>query len=137
MIPRQEKQVVELVEDLPVNNTYEFDKSDPMDEEEVLTYDCMIGLTRKEKQLKKLFADVLEDLKYDANLSKVRYCYGEMNPGEDMSDMFDFDEAIAALFHTCMIGWDERHEKLCKMLIGDDQELMKTWEEIYTGAYQS
>ncbi|WP_053220366.1 YjbA family protein [Virgibacillus senegalensis] len=130
LIPRQERLVYDLIDG---TSRLEFSFSPEQKEKEYhilsLPPDSVLGLTRKERQLKQLLMMALDQLEGTKNLSEVRYWLTEWNP-ERYSQIrqMDFEEAWKALYEGVSAGWSSSHEELCAKLIKGQPFFEKMYE---------
>ncbi|PWA12729.1 DUF3603 domain-containing protein [Pueribacillus theae] len=130
LIPRQEKAVIEMVEKEKAKK-YFFEKSALNKEYHILSPspDSMIGLTRKERQLKQLLFMALDHLYTTGNVAEIRYWLTEWQPERYIEfQLMDFDEAWNQLFHALEQGWSVKHYKICEKLIKGHSFFEKMWE---------
>lgn len=130
LIPRQEQLVYEMIgQHEPAKYTFEREKDDK--EHHILSPDpeIMMGLTRKERQLKQLLFMALDQLFTSKNVAEIRYWYTEWSPQlyEEIQVM-DFEEAWNHLYTEVKNGWNERHANLCENLIKGQPFFEKLWE---------
>lgn len=129
LIPRQEKAVIELAKNMKTKRyplTYHEQK-----EYHILSPSpaSMVGLTRKERQLKQLLFMALDHLKSTGNVAEVRYWLTEWKPAQYIQyQLMDFDEAWTYLYQEIEKGWTKKHYALCEKLIKGHSFFEKLWE---------
>ncbi|MFC0524781.1 YjbA family protein [Pontibacillus salicampi] len=130
LIPRQERLVYDMVEQHSPES-YDFHEDEGDKEYHILSPHpvTMIGLTRKERQLKQLLMMTLDQLKTVQNLSEVRYWLTEWDPGYYGSiNQLDFHQAWQQLYNGVTDGWTKEHEELCRKLVKGQPFFEKLWE---------
>ncbi|SDJ87211.1 YjbA family protein [Sediminibacillus albus] len=130
LIPRQERLVYDLIEG---TNRLEFAFSPEQKEKEYhilsLPPDSMLGLTRKERQLKQLLMMALDQLEGTKNLQEVRYWLTEWHPDQySRIREMDFEEAWQSLYDGVCSGWSKSHEELCSKLVKGQPFFEKMYE---------
>ncbi len=129
LIPRQEKEVLDLANKMKTKRyaiTYNEQK-----EYHILSPSpqSMIGLTRKERQLKQLLFMALDHLKTTGNAAEVRYWLTEWKPDHYIEyQLMDFNEAWTHLYREIEKGWSDKHYSLCEKLIKGHSFFEKLWE---------
>lgn len=129
LMPKQEKDVIEMAKklktkryNLSYNNEKEYHILSPSPQ-------SMIGLTRKERQLKQLLFMALDHLKATGNVAEVRYWLTEWKPEQYVHyQMMNFDEAWEHLYDEIKKGWSKKHYSLCEKLIKGHSFFEKLWE---------
>lgn len=132
LIPRQEQYVFHLVEDVPFDN-YEFDNrvNKPKFSIYSPTPDCFVGLTRREKEYKKLMFIALGELKERGNLSELRYWYTEINPKNYNKTLhMAFDDLWDDLLELVKYKWDKNTEEVFKSMIRGKEHFEHMLKEI-------
>jgi tRNA A37 N6-isopentenylltransferase MiaA len=131
MIPRQEKLVYEMAEELETKKYDLLQKSIESKEYHILSPDpiYMNGLTRRERQLKQLLFMALDQLYATKNVAEVRYWYTEWVPEKykEIREM-GFNDAWEALFDEIKEGWYDKHISICERLIKGQPYFEKIWE---------
>ncbi|MGV3465577.1 MAG: DUF3603 family protein [Heyndrickxia sp.] len=130
LIPRQEKVVLEKAQEM---ETMKYDWEPPKEEKEyhILSPNpqWMLGLTRKERQLKQILLMALDQLRTSGKLEEVRYWYTEWFPKKyHESRTLTFNEAWERLFNVVKIGWSDKHYDLCERIIKGQPYFEKIWE---------
>ncbi|RYM01772.1 DUF3603 family protein [Sporolactobacillus sp. THM7-7] len=94
-----------------------------------LSPDMMIGLTRKERQMKQLLFMALDHLHQTGSLEEMRYWYTEWYPTYySRSRHMSFDEAWQALIGGMKQGWSKKHADICERMIKGQSYFEKLWE---------
>lgn len=129
IIPRQEQLIYEMIEN---QETTEYQlKSKSRKEYHILSPEpeLMIGLTRKERQLKQLLFMALDQLYASKNTAEVRYWYTEWAPEEYSSIRTkSFEEVWDLLYQQVRMGWSEKHLTLCEGLAKGQPFFENYWE---------
>ena len=127
LIPRQHELALEYAATLeemeihtePFKKTYNHLSPDPK---------LMYGLTRKERELKKVLLMAMDELELEKNVSKLRYLYSEWNwKGYNEVKELDFDTLLNKFINEIEIGWTQKHKELTK-IVSKGQPL---FEKIY------
>lgn len=130
LIPRQEKMVIDMAKKMKTKRypiTYNSEKK----EYHILSPSpySMLGLTRKERQLKQLLLMALDHLKSTGSVAEVRYWLTEWRPDQYVQyQLMSFDEAWTYLYNEIEKGWSDKHYKLCEKLIKGHSFFEKLWE---------
>jgi len=130
LIPRQEQLVYEMIENHEPT-VYTFFQEPKQREFHILSPEpeLMMGLTRKERQLKQLLFMALDQLFSSSNEAEVRYWFTEWCP-ERYSHIqeLSFEEAWEQLYEETKYGWSKHHENFCENLIKGQPFFEKLWE---------
>lgn len=130
LVPRQEEQLMALVETEPVRDYY-MDYLDCEKVYHILSPEpaLMHGLIRKERQLKQLLFMVLDQLYNDAEEAELRYWYTEWAPDKYAQiQQMSFEEAWNGLFEEVKHGWSKKHEEYCYTMVKGQPFFEKLWE---------
>lgn len=129
LVPRQEEQLLTLVDREPVRDYY-MDYLDGEKEYHILSPEprLMAGLIRKERELKQLLFMALDQIKTDAELAELRYWYTEWAPHKykEIQEM-EFEEVWNNLFNEIKHGWSKKHEEFCATMIKGQPFFEKLW----------
>lgn len=130
LIPRQFQLVHEMINEETKEFTYkvelkrnkEYHLLSPKPE-------FMIGLTRREKQLKQLLLMVIDDIKAEKHLEKLKYLCTEISPSnyKNLNNM-DFDELFDKFVEVASHGWSDAHEAVLKVGIKGKSFFEKIYE---------
>lgn len=135
LIPRQEQQVYSLCSKLK-RQDFQFHIPEKDDTKDLASIPSvyMIGLTRKERQLKKILLMALEPLKNSHDRNELLYWYGEWNQTELWSELYQqpMGELWQSLYEDVSNGWSIAHAHLCKQLIKGQPYLETMWEKEQT-----
>ncbi|CAM3038859.1 DUF3603 family protein [Sporolactobacillus spathodeae] len=129
LIPRQESIVLEKAEKM-LAEKYPM----PVTQKKAyhllsLSPDLMIGLTRRERQLKQLLFMALDQLHTTGSVEEMRYWFTEWFPTRyEESRHMTFDEAWHELISGMSAGWSERHASICERMIKGQSYFEKLWE---------
>lgn len=131
MIPRQEQLVYELLESQEsVQYHYPIIQEDKK-EFHILSPEpqVMLGLTRKERQLKQLLFMALDQLHSSDNVAEIRYWYTEWSPERYFEiQHLDFEAVWKELYESTRYGWSRKHELFCENIIKGQSFFEKLWE---------
>ncbi|WP_240374847.1 DUF3603 family protein [Bacillus piscicola] len=88
----------------------------------------MLGLTRKERQLKQLLFMALDQLYTSAHTAEMRYWYTEWNPaGYEEIQLHEKEEVWQRLYDEVKHGWTALHYELCQKMIKGQPFFEKIW----------
>ncbi|UOQ86522.1 DUF3603 family protein [Gracilibacillus salinarum] len=129
LIPRQERLVADLIEGRTAAN---YSLSNTTNKEfHILSLptNYMVGLTRKERQLKQLLMIALDQLNVGQCLEEVRYWLTEWSPEryQTIKEM-TFQHAWQTLYQEVVEGWSIQHEEFCKQIIKGQAFYEDIWE---------
>lgn len=130
LIPRQEQLVVDKVQAMEIVN-YVFPEEPKPKEYHIMSPDpeWMMGLTRKERQLKQLLLMTLDQLQSVGNIEEMRYWYTEWFPKQYVESRgLMFDDAWSTLFDEIKKGWSDKHLDICERMIKGQPYFEKLWE---------
>lgn len=132
LIPRQEQQIFELCKKSK-RYSFPFTPKQIEQEDSIMSINrkYMYGLTRRERQLKKLLMIAMEQLKTTNNRNEILYWLSEWD--ENKKGTYDayrlsIQELWQLLYEDIKIGWSEAHEKLCAQLVKGNRFLERFWE---------
>ena len=129
LIPRQERLVLELIEKRQPD-TYEIPSKEEK-EYHILSLppEYMLGLTRRERQLKQVLMIAIDQLEMNKNEEEIRYWLTEWCPEKyHYHKTLDFDTAYRYLYDELIRGWSEKHERFCRQLIKGQTYYEHLWE---------
>jgi len=129
LIPRQEQLVYDMIENMK-QQSFKFDSSNYKKEYHMLSMEpeLVIGLTRRERQLKQLLMMALDQLRTTKNLEELRYWLTEWNPKKyPLIRYMDASKVWDALYEGVKYGWSNAHEDLGEKLIKGQPFLEKMW----------
>ncbi|MCI1857186.1 MAG: YjbA family protein [Sporolactobacillus sp.] len=129
LISRQEETVLGRVEKMPAKNYPIPFGSGPKEYHMLsLSPEMMIGLTRRERQLKQILFMALDQLHTTGSTEETRYWFTEWYPTRyEESRMMDGDEAFRELVAGLKQGWSTRHSDLCERMIKGQSYFEKLW----------
>lgn len=91
--------------------------------------DLMIGLTRRERQLKQLLLMALDELYNSKDENKMRYWYIEWFPNEYINSQgLTYDGMFVEIYGDVCNGWSKKHEEYCETMIKGRPYYEKLWE---------
>ncbi|TCT22423.1 uncharacterized protein DUF3603 [Melghiribacillus thermohalophilus] len=129
LIPRQERLVYDMIEKMEPAS-YSFTRT-AQKEYHLLSLppEYMVGLTRKERQLKQLLMMMVDQMKQTAKLAEIRYWLTEWRPYQyEKIQNMDFDQAWEELYSDLIHGWSKSHEELCQKMSKGQPFFEKIWE---------
>ncbi len=131
LIPRQERQVLENYQ----QKKRDFFSFTPIQKDDAVGLLSMkeyhvIGLTRRERQLKKLLLIALDKLRLTDNRNEVLYWLSEWDIQMVQSIRMEatIEDIWTVLYNSVQNGWSEAHERLCAQIIKGNPFLEKYWE---------
>jgi len=130
LIPRQEQLVFEMIQTEPTK-IYKFNSKGYEKEYHILSpsFHMMLGLTRKERQLKQLLFMALDQLYISNNEAQLRYWLTEWDPATyEQSKEMGFEQLWNYLYENLQVGWSERQAKFCEKLVKGNQLFERIWE---------
>jgi hypothetical protein len=131
LIPRQERQVYEICEKRKVTE-FPVPKLIPIiDFEWKIDEQFMYGLTRRERELKKLLLIGLEQLKYTKNKREISYWLSEWegrNTFITESEM-SVEQMWQRLYDEAISDWSVKHEEFLSQLLRGNPILENFWEK--------
>lgn len=130
LIPRQEQLVYDMIKKAKPQS-YGFVEDGYEKEYHMLSMEpkYIIGLTRRERQLKQLLMIALDQLRTSNNLEELRYWLTEWDPKQyPYIRYMDKEKAWELLYNGVKESWSEQHEELCSKLIKGQPFLEKMWE---------
>ncbi|PSL50926.1 uncharacterized protein DUF3603 [Salsuginibacillus halophilus] len=130
MTPRQEALLIERIQEEgvpyfslhiePVKKGYHILSPPPHE---------MLGLTRRERQLKQLLYMALDELYTTASAPELRYWYTEWNPeAYPAVQQMDKHNLWHRLYREIKQGWSSAHHELCRRIIRGQPFFEKLWE---------
>ena len=131
LIPRQEQQVFELCKKAKRRHFPFVEKNEERTDHSMnLDRQSIYGLTRRERQLKKLLMIAMEQLKTTDNVSEVLYWLSEWDSHKlaKTSHRASVEEVWQMLHDEVKDGWTEKHEQFCGLLVKGNPFLEKFWE---------
>ncbi|MCZ0703923.1 hypothetical protein J2T56_002156 [Natronobacillus azotifigens] len=130
LIPRQERKVLQIIK-------HEQRAFFPLKEKEEkkeyhllsLSPDAMVGLTRRERQLKQLLMMTLDALRETKNRTETQYWLTEWLPDQyERNRELSFTTAWEKLYQGVYNGWSEKHEAFCLAMIKGQPFFEQLWE---------
>ncbi|MGM8212669.1 DUF3603 family protein [Virgibacillus sp. W0430] len=130
LIPRQEQLVYGMLKSTKQLD-FKFEQKEKEAHNDIISLKqaYVVGLTRRERQLKQLLMMALDQLRTINNLEELRYWLTEWEPKKyPFIRYMDKDKVWNALYHDVKHGWSPRHEELCFQLIKGHPFLENMWE---------
>lgn len=131
LIPRQERQILEHCEkEEPVYYSVPFVSEDNIGSLLKMKESHVIGLTRRERQLKKVLIIALDQLKATDNRNELLYWLSEWDDNlvQTVPSDMTLNEIWQLIYEAVIEGWSEKHEHLCAEIIKGNVFLEKFWE---------
>lgn len=140
LIPRQDKLIIELIKDKqvdlePFSWNYLAERVEPdyilsvSDRIINVRQESMIGLTRRERELKRNLFEYLFELSISDSDIEVFYWYTELFP--DRKDVSKSrEEMVTEMFEELEIGWNEKHEKFGESFSRSSPYYYDAWREL-------
>ncbi|WP_017185423.1 DUF3603 family protein [Alkalibacillus haloalkaliphilus] len=130
VIPRQERLVLDLItHKRPLDFSYKPRKGQKDYHILSLQPEYMMGLTRKERQLKHLLMLMLDQLKQSKRIDELRYWLTEWRPEmyQEIQQM-TFEEGFELLINEACEGWSIQHEEMCEKMAKGQPFFERLWE---------
>lgn len=131
LIPRQEQQVFELCKKTKQMD-FSFTPKYENKQDSLLQIDkkYMYGLTRRERQLKKLLMIAMEQLKTTDDVNEILYWLSEWDSNKMayVAHQLSIQDIWQLLYDEVKWGWTTAHERLCGQLVKGNPFLEKFWE---------
>lgn len=130
LIPRQERLVYEMIK----NSSVEHFANDKKIEEKAyhilsLPPEEMLGLTRRERQLKQVLMMALDQIERTNNKEQLQYWLTEWAPQRyETIRKMSMATAWQTLYEELVYGWSISHEIFCKKIIKGQPFFEKIWE---------
>lgn len=131
LIPRQEQQVYELCQKAkPLTFSFTPKFGDEHTSILAMNRKYMYGLTRKERQLKKLLMIAMEQLKTTDDRNEILYWLSEWDSNKLAYVTFEAGilDIWQMLYDEIKVGWGKDHERLCAQLVKGNPFLEKFLE---------
>lgn len=131
LIPRQDQTVLQMVRNRKPK-IYDYYKQSLDKDYHLLSLkpELVIGLTRREKQLKQLLMMALDQLRVTNHLKALRYWLIEWKPRlSEKIDHYDEKKAWKTLYDDIKLGWSREHEQFARKLIKGNPFLEKLWQQ--------
>ncbi len=130
LIPRQEQQVLRRIKEMHPQ-TFEYNLDSYSKEYHLLSLhpNFMLGLTRKERNLKQTVMMALDQLKSSSTADELRYWLTEWNPKKypRIKDMHAAD-VWAVIYEGVKHNWSTHHEEFGMKLVRGNSFLLHMWE---------
>ncbi|TGA97102.1 DUF3603 family protein [Sporolactobacillus shoreae] len=130
LIPRQENIILDKVGKMSAEH-YHLPEGLRTKEYHMLSLspDLMLGLTRKERQMKQLLFMALDQLHSTGSVEELRYWHTEWYPTKyKESREMSAEDAFCDLVEGMKHGWSERHADICERMIRGQSYFEKLWE---------
>ncbi|GAA5416644.1 hypothetical protein Pryu01_01682 [Paraliobacillus ryukyuensis] len=129
MIPRQERLVLDLINDQKESQFTLETESEKAYHILSLPPKVMIGLTRRERHLKQLLMMVLDQLKQIKNPQEAQYWLTEWKPDDYQAiQKMTFAQAWNELYLSLVNGWSTEHELFCRKMIKGQPFFEQLWQ---------
>lgn len=134
LIPKQEERVLEMIKKTkPYEFTFKYLKNRVQNNLLALDESLIYGLTRRERQLKRLLMIALHQLKEEKNITALLYWLSEWDGSNTLQlDEKNCDFVWQLLYDELKYGWSKAHEHLCGQLVKGNSLLEKHWEHEMT-----
>ena len=142
MIPRQERLVLEMMEDLvPFSLKWEMPETEEEDDTLggqmlYMKAEYMGGLTRTEREMKEILMDCLYNVYCSKNRAEVIYWYIELFPvmyGEKALQVAELEDLVSHMFDFLKEGWSQRHEEFGYTLVKYYDVFLEDWKGLVKG----
>jgi hypothetical protein len=129
LIPRQEQLVYDMIEKTK-QESFGFTAFDELEEYHLLSMskEEVIGLTRREREIKYILILALDQLKSNGNSEEIRYWLTEWNPKLYPNVKYlTREQAWEKLYEGIREGYGKNHEEFCSKIIRGQPYLEKMW----------
>ncbi|WP_067840559.1 DUF3603 family protein [Amphibacillus sediminis] len=134
LIPRQERRVLHMVSNQS-RLYYSLKKAHfPKKEHHMfsLAPEAMVGLIRRERELKQLTMLALDSLRQGCNRDEVLYWLTEWEPDQYESICkLTFEQAWNKLYQHVYHGWGKQHELFCQAIIKGEPLFEQLWQKAH------
>lgn len=131
LIPRQERQVLESCQ----KEKRAFFPFTPVKHDSDVGLFAMqechvLGLTRRERQLKKILLIGLDKIRLTENRNEILYWLAEwdIQMVQSIGENATIEDVWKKLYDSVQKGWSDAHERLCAQIIKGNAFLEKYWE---------
>lgn len=130
LTPRHEKLVISIAKLLEIPPYLHDVKLLHQEEEQLFPPECAyIGLTRKEKQQKRILFSALEMIKQTNNIMELRYWYTECFPNNyEQSLKLDFQTMWTDICQLFLHSWTNKHYEISVAIIKKNSYLRQQWQ---------
>lgn len=131
LIPNHERKALQSIQ-AKSKLSFSFKKTPHTNSEHIfsLSAQAMIGLNRRERELKQLTMLVLDQLKVGNNLNEIHYWLTEWEPEAYQTiRKLSFQPAWERLYHHLYYGWTEQHETFCQKIIKGQPLFEQLWDK--------
>ena len=132
LIPSHERRVIQAIQTQD-KLSFPIKKVELTTEDHIfsLSPKAMIGLNRRERELKQLTMLVLDQLKEGKNVDEVHYWLTEWDPDCYRSTReMSFEFAWQKLYQHIYYDWTKRHEEFCRKIIKGEPLFEQLWEKV-------
>lgn len=128
LIPKQEQRVLDLIKEQKCH-TFKLIKSSKKTDTNInqINADKMYGLTRRERQLKRLLMIAVQQMKNKSDKKEITYWLSELT-GEDRHGEKPIEELWNSLLVAVKEGWSKQHEEVCEKIIRGNGLLEGLWK---------
>jgi len=133
LIPRQERQVVEMCSKLD-RMLYKIPQRNAFREngqQTKLTVQHIVGLTRRERKLKQLLFSCLANLQKSDNKQEMSYWLSEWQGVNALpyTRTLSSDEIWTRLYKQISVGWSSAHERFLRQIVPSYPHIQEEWEQ--------
>lgn len=130
LIPRQEQLVYEMIES-EKQQSFGFKMKNYKKDYHILSMppEQVIGLTRREREIKHILMIALDQLKTSGTIDELRYWLTEWEPKlYPKVKYLDANEAWQKLYDGIKVGFTKNHEEFCAKIVRGQPFLEKMWD---------
>ncbi|MBU5595217.1 YjbA family protein [Amphibacillus sp. MSJ-3] len=130
LIPRHERRILQVIRNQP-QVSFPLKRKVPVktDHPFSLGAEAMVGLIRRERELKWLTMLVLDQLKEGKNCDEIHYWLTEWEPDQYHEiRQLSFQEAWQRLYRHIYKGWSKKHEDFCQEIVKGHLLFEQLWE---------
>lgn len=129
LIPRHERRVIQMIQQkTPVS--FPLEKTLRTETEHLfsLAPEAMLGLNRRERELKQLMMLVLDQMREGKNIDELHYWLTEWEPDHyQVIQKLSFRLAWKRLYNHIYQGWSSQHEQFCWQIVKGQPLFEQLW----------
>ena len=131
LIPRHERRVYQMIRMInPMSFSIKKLRNQESNHIFSLSREAMLGLSRRERELKQLLMLALDQLREGKNLDEVHYWLTEWEPEQyQLIQGLSFQKAWDRLYQHIYHGWTIKHEQFCQQMIKGQPLFEQLWDK--------
>lgn len=130
LIPRHERRVFQMIrQKSQIELTWKNNQLNEREDLFSLAPETMIGLNRRERELKQLMMLVLDQLQAGNNINELRYWLTEWEPDHyQLIQRLNFESGWKRLYDHISNGWSTQHEQFCWEIVKGQPLFEQLWK---------